>query len=177
MHWRFVIWMHVFSRQFKSWLLKEMLPRRADHHLQRIMWRRKIQRVWDNNHIHLCPSHIQTHMQTVAQPCWCAAVVAAQAWVCMLCLQNFASFAEDWGRAKVTAFLDRTALLCPFLAVGWVCQEYLDKRSVFPDSAGSLQHLIDCLLDVLLVLQLLSASVAHCQTKFPQPHPSLSFLF
>ena len=48
----------------------------------------------------------------------------------MLWLQSVASFAEDQSRIKGTAFLDRAASLCPFLAVPPVCRACLDSGSV-----------------------------------------------
>lgn len=48
----------------------------------------------------------------------------------MLWLQSLASFTEDHGRGKVTAFLDRAASLCSFLAVCLVCRTCLDRGSV-----------------------------------------------
>lgn len=73
---------------------------------------------------HTCVSLTQTHTH------WHVAVVAAVAHVSMLWLQSVASFAEDHSRIKGTAFLDRAASLCPFLAVPLVCRACLDSGSV-----------------------------------------------
>lgn len=56
--------------------------------------------------------------------------MAALAHVSMLCLQSLASFAEDHGGGKVTAFLDRAASLCHFFAISPVCRVHLDSGNV-----------------------------------------------
>lgn len=108
---------------------------------------------------------------------WCVAVVAALVHVSMLWLQSLASFAEDHGRSKVTAFLDRAASLCPFLAVSLVCQcvfrqgECVSEAfAELPDRAGSSVHLIDCLFAILSLLQLLYVLAFHCHIS-----PLISF--
>lgn len=56
--------------------------------------------------------------------------MAALAHVSMLRLQSLASFAEDHGGGKVTAFLDRAASLCHFFAISPVCRVHLDSGNV-----------------------------------------------
>lgn len=99
----------------------------------------------------------------------------------MLWLQSLASFAEYHGRGKVTAFLDRAASLCPFLAVfsslscvfrQWECVS--EGFAVLLDWAGSSVHLIDCLFAILSVLQLLYGLAIHC---LPLISLSLFFFF
>lgn len=108
---------------------------------------------------------------------WCVAVVAALVHVSMLWLQRLASFAEDHGRGKVTAFLDRAASLCPFLAVSLVCQCLFRQGECVSEAfaelldwAGSSVHLIDCLFAILSVLQLLYVLAFHCHIS-----PLISF--
>ena len=89
---------------------------------------------WDRQHtpssLPLSHTHTLTHSQTQACRHWCVAVVAAPAHVSMLWLQSLASFAEDHGRGKVTAFLDRAASLCPFRAAPPVCRACWDTGSL-----------------------------------------------
>lgn len=58
--------------------------------------------------------------------------MAALAHVSMLRLQSLASFAEDHGGGKVTAFLDRAASLCHFFAISPACRVHLDSGNVRP---------------------------------------------
>lgn len=82
---------------------------------------KEAERLRQETHTSVWPS--QTHtFRHGARTHWCAAVVAALAHVSMLRLQSVASFAEDHGGGEVTAFLDRAASLCHFLAVSRVCR-------------------------------------------------------
>lgn len=133
---------------------------------------KETERLRQETHTSVFVLQTQTHIQMQAWTQWCGAVVAALAHVSMLWIQSLASFAEDHGRGKVTAFLDRAASLCHFFCL--VCCACLDSGSVCLKVLPSCQteQVDSSIFDRLSVCHFVGAAIFICFSCPPPYFPS-----